>query len=146
MENECKKSFFSILKNITRELKETKDKNVIVDLLKSLSWKYSARDHFHIQDLQLLNVIHNGNTQIKKSWGKLIKSPFVQNANSNVLSYEILKMFENIFLITLSRIVKPDVGSQIKVSGEYNAGGVTSPSLVSAISVIDTNVTEKLVH
>ena len=57
-------------------------------------------------------------------------------------------MFEQILLITLSRILKPDVGSQIKVgasdSGASNSG--QGPSLIMAKSLVDENVSEKLVH
>jgi len=53
----------------------------------------------------------------------------------------VLEVFEQLFLLTVGRIVKPDTGVSLKLKVK----GTAVPSLEKAQSLVDENVSERLV-
>jgi len=74
LETKCKENFFKIIKSLLNELLESEEEQQILDILKSLHWKYTARDHQDIYGLQIFHHIHQGNknkklNKVQLSWG-----------------------------------------------------------------------------
>ena len=67
----------------------------------------------------MFKILHEGNgnkdNKLKKSWGRLIPNKVANSINDKKLSKEVLDLFEQVFLVTVGRIIKPDTGSLLKI-------------------------------
>lgn len=57
------------------------------------------------------------------------------------MTKEVIDLFEQVFLLTVGRIIKPDTGALMKLKQK----GTSVPTLEKAQSVIDENVSEHLI-
>lgn len=145
LEEQGRESFFSILKGLVKQLRESTDEAEIKAILNSLKWKYLARDHAQLRNLEIFKTLHEGNgkkdNRIKKSWGRPLKQEVIANENEKKITKEVLDVFEQVFLLTVGRIIKPDTGALMKLKQK----GTSVPTLEKAQSVIDENVSEHLI-
>ena len=58
LEELAKLNFFSILKGMVTKLRESKDEDEMKIILNSLKWKFMARDHLSLNNLDLFKVLH----------------------------------------------------------------------------------------
>ena len=126
-------------------MKETNEESEIKVILNSLKWKFLARDHASLRNLDIFRTLHEGNgkkdNKLKKSWGRPLKQEVVSNENEKKLTKEVIDVFEQVFLLTVGRIIKPDTGTLMKLKQR----GTSIPTLEKAQSVIDENVSEHLI-
>ena len=119
LEDLAKQNFFSILKGMVAKLRESKDEEEIKIIINSLKWKFLARDHHSLYQLDLLKVLHQGDgkadNKLKKAWGRPLKQVIVSKESDKKLTKEVIDLFEQVFLLTVGRIVKPDTGAHIKL-------------------------------
>lgn len=145
LEEQARQHFFSILTGLVKQLKESTEESEIKVLLNSLKWKFIARDHGSLSSLNIFTILHEGDgkkdSKIKKAWGRPLKQEVVANENEKKLTKEVIDLFEQVFLLTVGRIIRPDTGTQMKLKQR----GTSVPSLEKAISVIDENVSEHLI-
>lgn len=128
------------------KLKESKDEDEIKVILNCLKWKYLARDHQHLHHLEIFKILHEGDgakdNKLKKSWGRPLKQEVVASEKDKKLTKEVVDLFEQVFLLTVGRIIKPDTGTHMKLKQR----GTSVPTLEKAVSVIDENVSELLIE
>lgn len=77
---------------------ESNEENEIKALLNSLKWKYLARDHNQLKNLNIFKVIHEGDgtkkdNKIKKAWGRNIKQNVIDNDSEKNLTKEVIDIF-----------------------------------------------------
>lgn len=110
-----------------------------------MKWKYLARDHTNLASLSLFQVLHEGDGnkdhKLKRAWGRPLKQEVVASEKDKRLTKEVVDLFEQIFLLTVGRIIKPDTGAHMKLKQR----GTSVPTLEKAVSVIDENVSESLI-
>jgi len=127
------------------KLKESKEEEEIKVILNCLKWKFLARDHYSLRQLEIFKVLHEGNGKpdhkLKKSWGRPLKQEVVTSEKDKKLTKEVVDVFEQVFLLTVGRIIKPDTGALMKLKQR----GTSVPTLEKAQSVIDENVSEHLI-
>lgn len=128
------------------QLRTSEDENEAKAILDALKWKYTARDHGYLRSLDIFKVLHEGDGSaksiLKNCWGKKLLSKIIQKEEDKKLAYEVVSLFEQIYLLTIARIVQSEDGSEIKIK---STGGTSVPTLTKAKSVIDENVSEYLV-
>lgn len=78
---------------------ESNEENEIKALLNSLKWKYLARDHNQLKNLNIFKVIHEGDgtkkdNKIKKAWGRNIKQNVIDNDSEKNLTKEVIDIFQ----------------------------------------------------
>lgn len=77
IEGKLRKYFFSVLKSILANLKQTKDKQEAVRLLDAVQWHFSGRDFDSLCDLDIFKVLRLGGGQrksiLKRAWGHALK-------------------------------------------------------------------------
>ena len=60
-----------------RQLKESKDEAEIKSVLNALKWKFLARDHVSLRQLEIFKILHEGDgtkdNKLKKAWGRPLK-------------------------------------------------------------------------
>ena len=78
---------------------------------------------------------------MKKAWGRPLKQEVIASDNDKKLPKEVIDLFEQVFLLTVGRIIKPDTGSQQKLKQK----GTSIPTLEKAISVLDESTSENLI-
>lgn len=136
--------FFKILNFIVENMKQSEEKKEIITYLAALKWKFSARDHSYLKNIQLFRSLHQGNKKkdnlLKKAWGRVIHQKIYSEQFSQPLPKEVMENFEQFFLSIVGRIIKPDTGTQMKVKNQKSA-----PTLEKAQSVVDTNVSDHLI-
>jgi hypothetical protein len=119
LEDLAKDNFFSILRGMVAKLRDSKDEDEMKVILNSLKWKFLARDHHSLFQLDLFKVLHQGDGKadhkLKRSWGRPLKQEIVSKEKDKKLSKEVIDLFEQVFLLTVGRIVKPDTGAHIKL-------------------------------
>ncbi len=119
IENESRDNFFLILVALVKKLKESKEENEIKAILNSLKWKYIARDHGALKNLEIFKTLHQGNgkkdNKLKKAWGRPLRQQVINDQNDKKLPKEVMDLFEQVFLLTVGRIIKPDTGSSMKL-------------------------------
>lgn len=119
LEDLAKDNFFSILRGMVAKLRDSKDEDEMKVILNSLKWKFLARDHQSLFQLDLFKVLHQGDGKadhkLKRSWGRPLKQEIVSKEKDKKLSKEVIDLFEQVFLLTVGRIVKPDTGAHIKL-------------------------------
>ena len=132
LEEQAREHFFSIIRGLVKQLKESNDESEIKVLLNSIKWKFIARDHASLKNLDLFRILHEGDgkkdNKIMKSWGRPIKQEVVNNENDKKLTKEVIDVFEQIFLLTVGRIIKPDTGALMKLKQK----GTSVPTLEKA--------------
>ena len=132
LEDLAKDNFFSILRGMVAKLRDSKDEDEMKVILNSLKWKFLARDHQSLFQLDLFKVLHQGDGKadhkLKRSWGRPLKQEIVSKEKDKKLSKEVIDLFEQVFLLTVGRIVKPDTGAHIKLKQR----GTSVPSLEKA--------------
>jgi hemerythrin-like domain-containing protein len=98
LEEQARESFFSILKGLVKQLRDSSNDGEIKAILNSLKWKYLARDHVSLRNLEIFKILHEGNgkkdNRIKKSWGRHLKQEVINNENEKKLTKEVLDVFE----------------------------------------------------
>jgi hypothetical protein len=81
-----------------KQLKDSKEETEIKAVLNSLKWKYLARDHTALRQLEIFKVLHEGNgkkdNRIKKSWGRPLKQEVISSDNDKKLTKEVIDVFE----------------------------------------------------
>lgn len=146
LEDLAKDNFFKILGGMVDKLKESKDEDEIKVILNSLKWKFLARDHNSLYNLKIFRVLHEGDGhkdhKLKKSWGRPLKQEVVGCEKDKKLTKEVVDLFEQVFLLTVGRIIKPDTGGLMKLKQR----GTSVPTLEKAQSVLDENVSELLIE
>jgi len=74
LESLSKKSFFEILNVLVQKLKVYKDLGEIKTILGAIKWKYVARDHADLVNLNIFQALHKGNGDkeniLRKAWGR----------------------------------------------------------------------------
>ncbi len=65
----------------------------------------------------------------------------VSSEKDKKLTKEVIDIFEQVFLSTVGRIIKPDTGAHMKLKQR----GTSVPTLEKAQSLIDENVSETLI-
>jgi len=60
LEMSAKEGFFQVLKGLVKTLKESKDEEELKLVLNALRWKFSARDHDSLSNLQVFRALHSG--------------------------------------------------------------------------------------
>lgn len=132
LEEKARENFFAILRGLVRQLKNTNDESEIKVILNSLKWKFLARDHIQLRSLELFKLLHEGNgakdNKLKKAWGRPLKQDVVSTENDKKLTKEVIDMFEQVFLLTVGRIIKPDTGAHMKLKQK----GTSVPTLEKA--------------
>ena len=101
------------------QLKDSDDETEIKAILNSLKWKYLARDHASLRNLEVFKVLREGNckkeNKLKKSWGRPLKQEVISSESDKKLTKEVIDVFEQIFFFTVGRIIKPDTGALMKL-------------------------------
>ena len=145
LEDQARENFFQILKGLMKQLRESKEESEIKAILNSLKWKYLARDHASLKSLEIFKVLHEGDgkkdNKLKKAWGRPLKQEVVSSENDKKLTKEVIDVFEQVFLTSVGRIIKPDTGTLMKLKQK----GTSVPTLEKAQSMIDENVSEHLI-
>jgi hypothetical protein len=52
---------------------------------------------------------------LKRAWGRAIKQDVVSSEKDKNLTKEVVNLFEQVFLLTAGRIIKPDTGANMKL-------------------------------
>jgi hypothetical protein len=78
---------------------------------------------------------------MKKAWGRAIKQEVLTQEKDKKITREVMELFEQVFLLTAGRIIKPDTGAHMKLKQK----GTAVPTLEKAQSRIDENVSELLI-
>ena len=145
LEDLARENFFTILKGIVKNLKNATEVPELKVLLNALKWKFLARDHGSLEQLRIFKLLHEGDgkkdNKLRKAWGRPIKQEVVANENDKKLTKEVIDLFEQVFLLTVGRIIKPDTGALMKLKQR----GTSVPTLEKAQSVLDENVSEHLI-
>lgn len=132
LEDLARDNFFSILRGAVRQLKESTEESEIKFLLNSLKWKFVARDHAALRNLDLFRTLHEGDgkkeNKLKRAWGRPIKQEVIASENDKKLTKEVIDLFEQVFLLTAGRIIKPDTGTLMKLKQK----GTSIPTLEKA--------------
>ena len=132
LEELAREAFFSIFRGMVAKLKESKDVEEIKVILNSLKWKFIARDHLSLRTMDIFKVLHEGDGKpdhkIKKSWGRTLKQEVVTSEKDKKLTKEVIDLFEQVFLLTVGRIIKPDTGAHMKLKQR----GTSVPTLEKA--------------
>jgi len=119
LEDLARENFFSILRGLVKQLKESTEESEIKVILNAFRWKFIARDHASLRNLDIFRALHEGNgkkdSKLKKAWGRPLKQEVISNENDKKLSKEVIDVFEQVFLMTVGRIIKPDTGAQLKL-------------------------------
>jgi hypothetical protein len=119
LEELARVNFFEILKGLVNQLKDSTEDEEIKAILNSLKWKYLARDHADLRKLDIFRILHEGNgkkdNKLKRSWGRPLKQELFANESDKKLTKEVIDVFEQIFLLTVGRIIKPDQGAHMKL-------------------------------
>jgi len=53
--------------------------------------------------------------KLRKAWGRQLKQEVVSSENDKKLTKEVIDVFEQIFLLAVGRIIKPDTGAALKL-------------------------------
>lgn len=118
LEEQAKQYFFDILKGLVKFVKSSSDDTEIKAILNSLKWKFIARDHSALRNLEIFRILHEGDgkkeNKIGKAWGRPLKQEVVNNVKDKPLTKEVIDLFEQIFLSLLGRVVKPDTTNLLK--------------------------------
>ena len=145
LEDLARDNFFNIMRGLVRQLKDTNEVDEIKVILNALKWKFIARDHASLRTLDIFKTLHEGDgkkdNKLKRAWGRPIKQEVVSNEGEKKLTKEVIDLFEQVFLLTVGRIIKPDTGAFMKLKQK----GTSIPTLEKAQSVIDENVSEHLI-
>jgi len=87
--------------------------------------------------LEIFRVLHQGDGKaeniIKRAWGRSIKQEVVSSERDKKVTNEVVDLFEQVFLLTAGRIIKPDRGADMKLKSE----GTSVPTIEKAQSRID---------
>jgi hypothetical protein len=118
-EDLARENFFQILRGLVRQLKECTEESEIKVILNALKWKYVARDHASLRNLDIFRTLHEGDgkkeNKLKRAWGRPIKQEVISNESEKKLTKEVIDLFEQVFLLTVGRIIKPDTGALMKL-------------------------------
>jgi len=72
-----------------------------------------------LRNLDIFKTLHEGDgkkdNKLKKAWGRPLKQEVVSNENDKKLTKEVIDVFEQVFLLTVGRIIKPDTGALMKL-------------------------------
>jgi len=132
LEEQSREHFFLIMRGLVKQLRDSDDETEIKAILGSLKWKFLARDHASLRTLDLFKVLHEGNgkkdSKLKKAWGRPLKQEVISNEKEKKLPKEVIDVFEQIFLLTVGRIIKPDTGALMKLKQK----GTSVPTLEKA--------------
>lgn len=112
LENQASQKFFEIIKEFTASLTLSEDKEEVSCLLNALRWKFSARDHQHLAQLQLFSKLRSLNkpeSLLCKSWGQQLPQKVQRPESEQCIQKEVVDYFESLFLLVVGRIIKPDV-------------------------------------
>lgn len=58
LEDLARENFFTILKGLVHQLKDSTDESEIKVLMNSLKWKFLARDHASLYSLDIFHTLH----------------------------------------------------------------------------------------
>ena len=65
------------MKGMVQKLKDSKEEDEIKVIINCLKWKYLARDHQSLFQLEIFKILHQGDgkadNKLKKAWGRAIK-------------------------------------------------------------------------
>lgn len=144
LESKSRQYFFEILSALIQRLKVSKDEKEIKAILNALKWKFTGRDHGDLARLNIFSLLHKGNgekdNKLRKAWGRKVDAD-CSSADSQSVPKAVLELFEQLFLAVAGRIVEPDFGGALKLK---STGSGALPQLQKAKSVVDENVSEKL--
>ena len=103
-----------MIESLVKRLRETKEEEEIKAILNSVKWKYMARDHSNIHALNIFHVLREGDgkkdAKLKRAWGRPLKQEVVTSEKDKNLTKEVIDVFEQVFLMIVGRIIKPDMG------------------------------------
>lgn len=99
LEEQAKENFFTIQRGLVKALKESNEEAEIKAILNALKWKYLARDHNKLRDLNIFKVIREGDqnmkdNKIKKAWGRKINQKVVEKDSEKNLTKEVIDVFQ----------------------------------------------------
>jgi len=142
IEDMARKHFFSAIKIIIDSLRKAKTPEQIRELLEALHWRYQSRDHGHLAELSLVDVLHRGDGEkrnvMRLAWGKILKQ--LPDQEDKTLTRSLIDTFEFMFMTVVGRIVQPERSLKVKTSASF-AG---APGLKQQVSLVDHNVSEGL--
>lgn len=119
LEDLARENFFAILRGLVKQLKDSSEESEIKVILNSLKWKFLARDHASLRSLDIFRTLHEGDgkngNKLKRAWGRPLKQEVVSSENDKKLTKEVIDLFEQVFLLTVGRIIKPDTGALMKL-------------------------------
>jgi hypothetical protein len=96
--------------------------------------------------MKIFRVLHEGDGgkdhKLRRSWGRPLKQEVVASEKDKKLTKEVADLFEQVFLMTVGRIIKPDTGALMKLKQR----GTSVPTLEKAVSVLDENTSELLIE
>ena len=105
----ARSNFFSIIKSLVNQLKNSKEAGEVKVIINALKWKYTARDHGYLRGLDIFRVLHEGNNDPKNilrlCWGRTIKRSIITEEESREIQQDVLQLFEQIYILTIGRIV-----------------------------------------
>lgn len=77
LEDLARENFFNILRGLVRQLKDSTEESEIKVILNALKWKFLARDHVSLRNLDIFRTLHEGDgkkdNKLKKAWGRPLK-------------------------------------------------------------------------
>ena len=83
---------------LVSQLKSTNEEAEIKVILNTMKWKFFARDHYDVKNLNIFSVLHNGDgkkdNKLKKAWGRPLKQEVVSNEKDKKLTKEVIDLFE----------------------------------------------------
>ena len=98
LELQARENFFTILKALIKQVKESKEDVEIKAILNSLKWKYLARDHVSLKNLDIFKTLHEGDgkkdSKLKKAWGRPLKQEVIASDADKKLPKEVIDLFE----------------------------------------------------
>ena len=108
-------------------------------ILNSLRWKFTSRDHYGLNQLNIFSVLYQGDATeenlLKNSWGLKLETK-VKSLENQSMQNAVVELFENLFMTVASRIVESDEGKKMQLKASGNSGKV--PALTKMKSVVNT--------
>lgn len=127
-------------------LKNSDNESEIKSIISALKWKYAARDHGQLRSLDIFRILHEGNgskdSLLRQSWGKNLNKKVISSESERQLHKDVLGLFEQLFLLTVGRIVSDNQAQSFKLK---SSGHTSVPSLMKAQSTVDENMSEYVV-
>ena len=63
-----------------------------------MKWKYLARDHVSLKNLDIFKTLHEGNgkkdSKLKRAWGRPLKQEVIASDSEKKLPKEVIDLFE----------------------------------------------------